>query len=78
MLPPRSAIRWSLDGKHEGWGSFGEPTGADVHVMRMCHAEFGPFVGSDQEGDATIRRECALYDEIAIWKQILMQSGDFS
>lgn len=74
MLPPRAAIRWSLDGKHSGWGTFGAPTGADVHIMGLCHAEYGPF-GPNGE---SIRRECALYDEIAIWKQILMQSGDFS
>ncbi len=71
MLPPRAAIRWSLDGKHEGVGAFGRPTGAHVHVMGMCHAEYGPF----GESGETIRRECALYDEIAIWKQILMQQG---
>ena len=70
MLPPRASIRWSLDGKHEGWGTFGRPTGADVHVMGMCHAEYGPF----GDGGSTIRKECALYDEIAIWKQILMQA----
>ncbi len=75
MLPPRAAIRWSLDGAHEGVGAFGKPTGAHVHVMGMCHAEYGPFVTNGQEGDATIRRECALYDEVAIWKQILMQTG---
>lgn len=63
MLSPRAAIRWSLDGLHEGWGSFGKPTGTPVHVMGMCHAEFGPW---------GLRREFALYDEIAIWKQILM------
>ena len=72
MLSPRAAIRWSLDGTHSGWGSFGQPTGARVHVMGMCHAEFGPF-GANGEG---IRREYVLYDEVAIWKQILMQSGD--
>lgn len=71
MLSPRSAIRWSLDGIHDGWGSFGEPTGAPVHVMGMCHAEFGPY-GTDGVG---LRREFALYDEIAIWKQILMHSA---
>lgn len=74
MLPPRAALRWSLDGKHEGIGAFGKPTGADVHVMGLCHAEYGPFVTHGEEGDATIRRECALIDEIAIWKQILMQA----
>ena len=72
MLPPRAAIRWSLDGTHDGWGTFGKPTGARVHIMGMCHAEFGPF---GKEG-GTVRREFALYDEIAIWKQILMQSGE--
>ena len=74
MLPPRAAVRWSLDGKHEGWGSFGKPTGADVHVMGMCHAEFGPYVSPGIALDATVRREWALYDEVAIWKQILIQS----
>jgi len=68
MLSPRAALRWSLDGVHDGWGSFGPPTGAQVHVMGMCHAEFGPF-GPDGVG---LRREFALYDEVAIWKQILM------
>jgi len=63
MMSPRAAIRWSLDGLHEGWGSFGKPTGVPVHVMGICHAEFGPW---------GLRREYALYDEIAIWKQILM------
>ena len=66
MLPPRAALRWSLDGTHDGWGTFGKPTGARVHVMGLCHAEFGPW---------GLRRECALYDEIAIWKQILMAQG---
>ena len=70
MLPPRAAIRWSLDGTHSGWGSFGPPTGARVHIMGISHAEFGPY-GPDGVG---LRREFALYDEIAIWKQILMQT----
>ncbi len=78
MLPPRAALRWSLDGKHEGFGAFGAPTGAHVHVMGICHGEYGPFVENGSGADATIRRECALYDEIAIWKQIKMQTGDFS
>ncbi len=67
MLSPRAAIRWSLDGTHDGWGAFGKPTGAKVHVMGMCHAEFGPW---------GLRREFALYDEIAIWKQILLHTGE--
>jgi predicted ester cyclase len=65
MMPPRSAIRWSLTGLHEGWGRFGRPTGVPVHVMGVSHAEFGP---------RGIRRDTTLFDEIAIWKQILLQA----
>ncbi len=67
MMSPRAAIRWSLDGTHDGWGAFGRPTGAPVHVMGMSHAEFGP---------RGLRREVTLYDEIAIWKQILLHTGE--
>ncbi|MHB2169316.1 nuclear transport factor 2 family protein [Alsobacter sp. R-9] len=63
---PRAAIRWSLTGRHDGWGAFGTPTGAEVHVMGISHAEFGPW---------GLRREWVLYDETAIWKQILLQTG---
>lgn len=65
-MPPRAAIRWSLDGLHLGWGAFGAPTGAEVHVMGVSHAEFGPW---------GVRREWVVYDETAIWKQILLQTG---
>ncbi|MGJ8625905.1 MAG: ester cyclase [Sulfitobacter sp.] len=71
MMPPRAALRWSLDGIHDGWGSFGAPSGAHVHVMGLSHAEYGPF-GPD---GVALRREYALYDEIAIWKQILLHKG---
>lgn len=67
MLSPRAAIRWSLDGTHDGWGAFGKPTGARVHVMGISHAEFGPW---------GLRRETALYDEVAVWKQILLATGE--
>jgi predicted ester cyclase len=65
MLSPRAAVRWSLNGKHDGWGIFGQPTGADVHVMGFTHAEFGP------DG---LRREWTLFDHVSIWKQIFMQT----
>jgi len=78
MLSPRAALRWSLDGVHEGWGTFGEPSGATVHVMGMAHAEFGPFVERGSVRDTSIRREFVLYDEVAIWKQILMQRPAFA
>ena len=63
---PRAALRWSLTGTHDGWGSFGAPTGAKVHIMGISHAEFGPW---------GLRREYVLYDEIAIWKQIILHTG---
>ena len=70
-MPPRAAIRWSLTGKHDGWGSFGAPTGKDIHVMGICHAEFGQ-IGS---GGPMVRREYVIFDEAMVWKQILMQTG---
>ncbi len=65
-LSPRAALRWSLTGKHEGWGAFGQPSGADVHVIGFSHAEFGPW---------GLRREYVLIDEVQVWKQILLQTG---
>lgn len=65
-MPPRAALRWSLSGRHDGWGSFGKPSGAFVHVMGASHAEFGPW---------GLRREYTLFDEVAVWKQILMHQG---
>jgi hypothetical protein len=66
MLPPRSAIRWSLHGKHDGWGAFGAPTGAEVYILGISHAEFGPW---------GLRREYTVFDETAVWKQILIHTG---
>ena len=61
MLSPRAAIRWSLWGEHSGWGTFGAPTGAQVYVMGISHAEFGPW---------GLRREWTVLDEVSVWKQI--------
>ena len=66
LMPPRAALRWSLHGRHDGWGVFGAPTGAEVHVMGASHAEFGPW---------GLRREYVLFDETAIWKQIHLKTG---
>lgn len=63
---PRAAVRWSLTGTHAGWGAFGRPSGAEVHVMGISHAEFGPW---------GLRREWVVIDETAIWKQILLKTG---
>jgi len=70
-MPPRSAIRWSLTGRHDGWGVFGPPSGAEVHVLGISHAEFGLLTGTSPR----LRREYTLYDETAIWKQIHLHTG---
>ena len=67
MMPPRAAIRWSLHGKHDGWGVFGVPTEAEVFVLGISQAEFGPW---------GLRKEYTLFDETSIWKQILLKTGD--
>jgi hypothetical protein len=66
LMAPRAAIRWSLFGRHEGWGAFGSPTGAQVYILGACHAEFGAW---------GLRREYVVYDETSIWKQIILQTG---
>ncbi|WP_299402921.1 nuclear transport factor 2 family protein [uncultured Roseobacter sp.] len=67
MMPPRAALRWSLHGKHSGWGRFGAPTGAEVYLLGISHAEFGPW---------GLRREYVIFDETTIWKQILLHTGE--
>jgi hypothetical protein len=70
-MPPRAAVRWSLTGKHDGWGSFGAPTGTEVYVLGICHAEFGALIS----GEPKLRREFCMFDETSVWKQILLQTG---
>ena len=67
LLSPRAAVRWALTGRHDGWGLFGAPTGANLHVWGISHAEFGPW---------GLRRECVLFDEVQIWKPIHLQTGN--
>lgn len=64
--PLRAAVRWSLYGRHDGWGSFGAPSGTYVYVMGITHAEFGP---------RGLHREWTLIDETAIWTQIELARG---
>ena len=66
MMPPRAALRWSLHGRHAGHGAFGPPTGAELYVLGISHAEFGP---------RGLRREWVLYDETAVWQQIVLATG---
>ncbi|HKL70980.1 ester cyclase [Salibaculum sp.] len=70
-MPPRSAIRWSLQGTHSGWGTFGAPTGAKVYLLGISQAEWGELIS----GQVKLRREWTLFDETAIWKQILLHTG---
>jgi hypothetical protein len=42
------------------------PSGAVVHVLGICRAEFGP---------RRLRREWALLDKTAIWMQIIAHTG---
>jgi predicted ester cyclase len=66
-MAPRAALRWSLTGTHDGSSNrFGPRSGANVHVMGLSHAEFGPN---------GLRREWVLFDETVIWKQILLHTG---
>lgn len=60
--PVRVALRWSLDGGHDGFGMFGAPTNNPVHIMGISHAEFGP---------RGLKREFILIDEVSVWQQIL-------
>lgn len=69
-MPPRAALRWSVTGPHDGAGRFGEPTGARVHIMGLTHAEYGALGVADPK----LRREWTLFDEVAVWTQILLQS----
>ncbi|MCC1493761.1 ester cyclase [Cognatishimia sp. F0-27] len=70
-MPPRAAVRWSLHGRHDGWGAFGRPTGAEVYVLGITHAEFGTLGAARPR----LRREYTLFDETSVWKQILLKTG---
>ncbi len=61
VVGARAAVRFTLTGVHGGHGMFGDPTGAPVCILVICHADFGP------DG---VRREYVLLDEVAVWQQI--------
>ena len=60
--PLRIAMRWSLDGTHSGFGAFGAPGGAPIHIMGINHA---------QMWGQRVVAEWILVDEVAIHKQRL-------
>ena len=60
---PRVSIRWFLDGKHsEKSKEFGEATNNNIFVFGINHAEFSKD---------NVIREWVVFDEVAVWKQIL-------
>ena len=63
-LNEKATIRWFLSGKHSNDSEeFGKKTNKDLFIMGINHAEFR---------NNQIIREWVLFDEVAIWKQILM------
>lgn len=56
-----TAVRWTLQGTHEGPGIYGEPTGKRVYLLGITHHEVrdGKFV-----------KEWMVFDEFALLKQI--------
>ena len=63
MLPPRVAIRWTIKGKHLNNGNYGAPSQKNIEIAGISHVEFGK---------TGIIREYVIFDEISIWKQILL------
>jgi len=61
---PRASIRWFLEGIHSNdRDDFGEKTNSKLFIMGINHVEL------NKDG---IIREWVLFDEVAIWKQILI------
>ena len=45
---------------------FGQASNSEIYIMGINHAEIGP---------RGIKNEWVLFDETAIWKQILIKTG---
>ena len=64
---PRASIRWFLEGVHSNDSEdYGKKTNSKLFIMGINHVEL------NQDG---VIREWVLFDEVAIWKQILMNSN---
>lgn len=63
----RVAVRWMLQGTHQGPGLYGEPTGKRVNIMGISHYHLknGKFV-----------EEWTVFDEIAVLKQLYTPPGE--
>ena len=62
-LSPRVALRWTIKGKHINKGFYGTPSQKKIEIAGISHVEFGK---------TGIIREYVIFDEISIWKQILL------
>ena len=61
---PRASIRWFLEGIHSNDSDdYGKKTNSKLFIMGINHVELNKD---------SIIREWVLFDEVAIWKQILM------
>ncbi len=59
------SIRWFLNGLHaNNTNEYGQATNKNIFIMGINHAEIV---------DGNIIREWVLFDEVAIWKQLLMK-----
>ena len=64
---PRASIRWFLEGVHsKDSEDYGKKTNSKLFFMGINHVELN---------DDGVIREWVLFDEVAIWKQILMSSN---
>ena len=63
----KASIRWFLEGKHVNESKeYGKETKSNLFIMGINHVEFGNY---------GINREWVLFDEVAIWKQIIMKGN---
>ena len=64
---PRISIRWFLEGTHSKDSmDYDKASNKKIFIMGINHAEFCSNL---------IIREWVLFDEVAIWKQILLNHG---
>ncbi len=64
---PRVSVRWFLEGAHSNESKdYDKPSNKKIFIMGINHAEFY---------SNSIIREWVLFDEVAIWKQILLNHG---
>ncbi len=64
---PRVSVRWFLDGEHANESDeYGKASNKKIFIMGINHAEFN---------NNSIIREWVLFDEVAVWKQILLNHG---